>query len=125
MSVADSFAPFAEDLLAPVAREYGMDPAALRDLVERHQRYVRDMEAVGGVDGLVYEWRQSLFEDPLAEQDATIYYLAVPERVWRDFGERMGLEAGELTALRALHDRQFRDAVGDPDAEPLILSKPG
>jgi hypothetical protein len=141
VTVTEPLAPFDESLLAPVARECGLDPATLRNLVERHQRYVRDQEAVGGVDGLVYEWRQSLFEDPLAEQDATVYYLAVPERVWRDFGERMDLAAGELTALRAVHDRQFRDALGgpdpdsdsssnsnsdaDPDGEPLILSKPG
>jgi hypothetical protein len=125
VSVPDPLAPFDGDLLAAVARDRGMDPAALRRLVERHQRYVHDLEAVGGVDGLVYEWRQSPFEDPLVEQDATVYYLAVPGRVWRDFGERMGLGADDLAALRAVHDRQYRDAVGDPDAEPLILSKSG
>jgi hypothetical protein len=123
--VAAPLSPFDGDVLAAVAAETGFDADALAALVERHGEYVRGYEAVGGVDGLVYEWRQSFFEDPLDAQDPETYYLAVPRRVWADFGERMDLSDAELDALRAVHDRQFRAERGEPEGEALVLAKPG
>jgi len=116
-------APFTETVVSAVAETTDFGTKELRSLLERHQEYVRGYETVGGVDGLVYEWRQSLFDDPLAVQDTETYYLAVPERVWVDFGERLGFSNAELAALRAVHDRQFRAAHGDPDGAALVLSK--
>jgi len=121
--MAGPLSPFADADVRGVADEQGFDAEELTGLVERHQRFVREYEAVGGVDGLVYEWRQSLFEDPLDAQDPDTYYLAVPRRVWADFGRRLELSEGELDALRAVHDRTFRAERGAPDGEPLVLAK--
>ncbi len=122
--MAGPLSPFPDESLAAVAEETGFDADELEALVERHQQFVRDYEAVGGVDGLVYEWRQSLFEDPLDAQDGDTYYLAVPRRVWADFGRRLDLTEAELAALRGVHDRAFRTERGEPEGEALVLAKP-
>jgi len=95
-----------------------------RALVARHQQVVRDLEGVG-VDGLVYEYRTQFHRDPLVTQTGTAYFLAVRGHVWDEFGERMGLDDGELARLKELHAEQFAASVGESpgQGEALILTK--
>jgi hypothetical protein len=94
-----------------------------RELVARHQQGVRDLDGVT-VDGLVYEYRTQFHQDPLVTQDETAYFLSVRGHVWEEFGDRMGLDDGELERLKEIHDEQFeasvREEAGD---EAMILTK--
>ena len=94
-----------------------------RELIERHQRTIRDLEGVG-VDGLVYEYRTQFHRDPLVTQDGTAYYLSVRSHVWDEFADRMGLSDDELARLKRAHAAQFRERVGEEASdEAMILTK--
>ncbi|MFB6137293.1 MAG: hypothetical protein ABEJ42_02985 [Halobacteriaceae archaeon] len=115
-------APFDGDVLDATADDHGVDPGHLRDVLRRHQSFVREYEAVGGTDGLVYEWRQSFPSDPVVEQAADRYYLVVDERVWGDFRRRLELDATVFDALRAVHAAQFeRDVGAASGVHPMVL----
>lgn len=119
----DPLAAFDDAVVADVARKRDRSPAALRELAARQQESVRDLP---GVDDLVYEYRKAFARSPVAERREAAYYLLVPGHVWPEFGAALSLSEAELAALRALHDRQFRAAVGDPDGDrdPLVLVRP-
>ncbi|MFB6079415.1 MAG: hypothetical protein ABEJ81_00185 [Haloferacaceae archaeon] len=135
-TVRDPLAAFDPPVLAAVA---GGDEAErrLRAVARRHQEAVR---ATPGVDDLVYEWRRAFPRNELVERRDDAYYLLVGPAAWREFGDALGLDAGERDRLRALHARQFAAAVGDPgsgsgatgDAEPgrtddrapMVLTRP-
>lgn len=120
---------FDDETIAAVAAEHDVAPAALRAALRDHQSLVREHRGVGGVDGLVYEWRTSFREDPLLGRDGAAYLLAVEERVWADFAERMDCPAATLAAVRAVHARHVAARVGDEgdrppsvtDREPMVL----
>jgi hypothetical protein len=94
-----------------------------RELIERHQQVVRDLEGVE-VDGLVYEYRTQFHRDPLVTQSDTAYYLSVRGHVWDEFGEQMGLSEEALEQLKELHAEQFATIVGEGGSdEAMILTK--
>ncbi|WP_435181968.1 hypothetical protein [Halorussus sp. AFM4] len=110
-------------MAAPLDPFGDVDDEAARDLVARHQAFVRDLPDVG-VDGLVYEYRTQFHQDPLVTQDATAYYLSVRGHVWDEFADRMGLSDEELAELREAHAEQFAAHVGEPAGdEAMILTK--
>ncbi|NHN61250.1 MULTISPECIES: hypothetical protein [Halorussus] len=114
-------------MAAPLDAFPDVDDEAARDLVGRHQAFVRDLPDVG-VDGLVYEYRTQFHRDPLATQDGTAYYLSVRDHVWDEFADRMGLSDDELATLKDAHAAQFAAHVGDEagdeaDDEAMILTK--
>jgi len=128
---------FDRDIIQAVAEETGCASPTVDTALVALQQYVSGYEAVGGVDGLVYEWRQSFREDPLVERTAHAYYLIVPAAVWSDVADRLDLEAVALESIMAVHARQFLRAhpqalEADPtDTEletqsraPLILVQP-
>ncbi|NHN49719.1 hypothetical protein G9464_19295 [Halostella sp. JP-L12] len=113
MTDRDSF--FDDDSVASAAASTDRSPEELRDLVERHQAGMRDNP---GIDGLVYEWRKTLREDPLLFADGDAYYVALPRRIWRQFATAHGLSDEEFEALLAVHDDAVRDAAaGREDAD--------
>lgn len=113
----DSLAPFDADIVSEVADANGFDAARLRELLADQQRYVRRLR---GADGLAFEYRKAFAGDTVAERTDAAYYLAVPASVWAEYGETLGCSPTETTALRAVHDRQFRRSVGRPPAEGLV-----
>lgn len=119
--MASPLDPFDPDALSAVATEFDRPVSDLRELLERHQRRVRAHVEVGGVDGLVYEWRQSFRTDPLVERRGDAYYLAVPVRVWADFADRLGYADGERRAVEAVHERQFAADRGQPPDEGVAM----
>lgn len=110
----DPLAAFDDAVFAAVARDRDRLPADLRDLAVRHQRSVRDLP---GVDDLVYEYRKAFARGPVADRRAEAYYLLVPDHVWPEFGAALSVSDADLAALRALHDRQFRAALGGLDSD--------
>lgn len=113
--------PFEERVVAAVARERGVDPAALRELVERHQASVRDSP---GVDDLVYEWRRYLPYDPLVARTDEAFVCVVFASIWEEFADGMGIEDDEREALMAVHRRQARRLADvDEDAEAVVLTR--
>lgn len=123
----DPLAPFDGEVIEAVAAETGRDPAAVRELVARHQRAVRENP---GVADLVYEWRRYLPYDPLVARADDAYHLVVLPRVWEDFG-RAGFSERELDRLGRVHDRQARRAArarGDDESvfdggAPVVLAR--
>lgn len=118
----DPLAAFDDDVVAAVAAERDLSAASLSELIERHQRLVRELP---GVEDVVYEWRKTLPDDPLVERREAAYYLAVAPAVWAEYGEALDADAADLDALRAVHDRQLRSA-GDPpegDREAIVLTR--
>jgi hypothetical protein len=110
--------------VAAVAEEHGVAAAALGGALADLQSLVADNAAVGGVDGLVYEWRQTYPSDPLVERTPDRYYLAVESRVWADFDRRLGFEESLADAVRAVHARAFRAATAPPDrGVPMVLDR--
>ena len=110
-------------MAAPLDPFTDVDDETRRELVARHQTFVRDLPDVG-VDGLVYEYRTQFHRDPLATQDGTAYYLSVRGHVWDEFAERMGLSDDELATLKDAHAAQFAATVGEQaDDEAMILTK--
>lgn len=124
----DSLDPFTDEVIDSVATITGRDPAAVSDLVLRHQQAV--CENPGVVD-LVYELRRTLPYDPLVRRTEAAYYLVVRERIWMEF-ERAGFSEEELDTLQCVHDRQARSHVrqqGDDTAvfdggAPMVLALP-
>jgi hypothetical protein len=119
----DPLSLFDDAVVAAVARERGLDPTALRSLVCRHQEAVRSLP---GVDDLVYEWRQAFATDPLLERRPDAYYLALPGHVWPEFAAGLDADGDELAAIRDVHERHVRRALGDAlgDREPMLLVRP-
>jgi hypothetical protein len=109
-----------------------IDGEADRELVDRHQEAVRELDGVG-VDGLVYEYRTQFHRDPLVTQNGTAYYLSVRGHVWEEFADRVELTEDELARLKDLHAEQFAASVeetgsegpetGNTSGEPMILTK--
>lgn len=120
--------PFDEDVIATVARETDSTTDAVRQLVGRHQRLVRENP---GVTDLVYEWRNYLEYDPLVARTDDAYYLVVLPRIWAEFGEALDLSSAELDRLELVHDRQARRNArerGDDEsvydgARPVVLER--
>ncbi|MFB6308242.1 MAG: hypothetical protein ABEH35_02840 [Haloarculaceae archaeon] len=117
--MADSLA-FDRTVLAAVATEHGIGEERLRELVEDHQAGIEELP---GVENLVYEWRKQ-FDGTVVEQTDSTYYLAVPDWVWNEFGDRLDLGEDELAALATVHERQVQartDADGPDDGETYLL----
>lgn len=115
--MTEPLALFDDELLAAVAAEFDLDPAALRSAAERHQQQMRDLP---GVDELVYEWRKTLPRDPLVARHDDAYLLVVHPDVWPQFVDALELSEAELAALRAIHTRVLSaeaDAADIPDDE--------
>jgi len=102
---SDELSAFADDVIAAVAADHGVDRDRLTDLVRSHQSNVRDLP---GVDDLVYEWRNQFHLDPMLARTDDAYYLALPAHVWDEFGDDLGVDDDERAALIAVHDRQAR-----------------
>lgn len=113
----DPLAPFNGEVIEAVSAETGRDPAAVRELVARHQRSVRENP---GVADLVYEWRRYLPYDPLVVRADDAYHLVVLPRVWDDFG-RAGFTEPELDRLKRVHNRQARRAARARDDEETVF----
>jgi hypothetical protein len=85
-----------------------------------------------GVEDIVYEWRNYFHQDPLVGRTEGAYYLALPEHVWDEFTDDLGLDEVEGTALLAAHDAQARaappeagvDADRLDDDAALVLTRP-
>jgi hypothetical protein len=106
--------PFDADVLAEAARSHDVSEAELSAAVARHQESV---EALPGVENLAYEWRRQ-YESPLLERTPDAYYLAVPDRVWDEFGDALGLSDAMLDAVRDVHRRTVADRAGAPSDPP-------
>ena len=121
---ADPRAPFDDAVLADAAAGSDLSVDDLGALVDDLYALLDGYPGVGGVDGLVHEWRRAFREDPLVAREEGTYYLAVPVRVWDDVVGRLDLTDEERVALGRVHARQF-DADRDEDAgdaRPLVLS---
>jgi len=113
---------FDSEVVAAVATEYDLSVADLEEALRDLQELVAGHAEVGGVDGLVYEWRRSYRRDPLVERTPDRYYLAVEGRVWADFDDRLGFDETLGGAVREGHARTVRAAVDDPErGVPLVL----
>lgn len=119
--------PISDDAVRAAAASGDASETAVRDAVAELQAYAADSPGIESVDDLVYEWRNAFFEDPLVERTPEAYYLAVPERVWRDFAERLGWSADERAAVERAHERAVAaacDAFDDAsDGAALVLGR--
>ena len=90
------------------------------------------MRELPGVEDIVYEWRNYFHRDPLVGRTPAVYYLALPDHVWEEFVDDLGLDAAERDALLAVHDRQARAASDEDGVEvarldtdaALVLTRP-
>lgn len=115
---------FDSDLVAAAAADRQVTVAALEGALADLQGLVAGHTEVGGVDGLVYEWRQAYRHDPLLERTPDRYYLAVAVRVWTDFEQRLEFEEPTAAAVREVHARATRRAVGSPErGAPMVLER--
>lgn len=105
----DLLAPFDDDLLATVAARHDVDEPALRDLLTRHQRQVRDNP---GVEDIVYEWRSQFHEQPVLQRTDGAYYLRLRAHVWDEFADALDIAEAELIALYEAHEEQIRRVTG-------------
>ncbi|SFS06925.1 hypothetical protein SAMN05216559_3123 [Halomicrobium zhouii] len=105
---------FDADVLGVAARTHDVSESDLSDAVTRHQESV---EALPGVENLAYEWRRQC-ESPLIERTPDAYYLAVPDHVWDEFGDALGLEDAMLDAVRDVHRRTADDRTDAPREPP-------
>ncbi|WP_121823489.1 hypothetical protein [Halostella salina] len=110
--MSDSAALFADGAVESAAADAGIGPDRLRTLLETHQQGMRDLP---GVDGLVYEWRTSLRDDPLVFADEAAYYLALPRRIWRQFADHHDMTDDEFEGVLSVHNDVARRAVADRD----------
>lgn len=125
----EELAAFDRSVIDAVADEHGVSPARLTELVCTHQRNVRDLP---GVEDIVYEWRSYFHRDPLVGRTKAAYYLALPDHVWDEFTEDIGVTGPERSALLAVHDRAAREAEDEAGVEAtrldtdaaLVLSRP-
>ena len=102
-------ATFDADLVEGVARERSVSVGELRAALDRHQSTVGENP---GADSLVYEWRRYHPGDPLVARTDDWYVCAVRPSIWTEFETALGVD---LAAVRAVHDRQARRLVDDPD----------
>lgn len=115
---------FDSEVVSAVADEYDLPVADLEDALTELQNLVAGHAEVGGVDGLVYEWRRSYRRDPLVERTPDRYYLAVDGRVWTDFDDRLDLDGGLGNAVREVHARTLRQATDDPErGVPIVFDR--
>lgn len=129
MTERDALGVFDAGLVTEVAGDHDIDSDRLSTLARTHQSNVRDLP---GVDDIVYEWRTQFHQDPLLARTSAAYYLALPDHVWDEFAEDIGISEAERTALVDLHGRQTRidaDEVGVDTArletsEPVVLTRP-
>ena len=125
----DELAAFEERVIDAVAADHAVEPGRLTELVRTHQANVRDLP---GVEDIVYEWRNYFHQDPLVGQTPAVYYLALPDHVWEEFTEDLGVGEAERDALLAVHDRQARAASDEDGVEvarldadaALVLTRP-
>ena len=125
----DELAAFEERVIDAVAADHAVEPGRLTELVRAHQTNVRELP---GVEDIVYEWRNYFHQDPLVGRTPTVYYLALPDHVWEEFVDDLGLDAAERDALLAVHDRQARAASDEDGVEvarldtdaALVLTRP-
>ncbi|MFB6295351.1 MAG: hypothetical protein ABEH66_00720 [Halobacteriales archaeon] len=119
----EPLAAFEDEIVESVAAERGIDPGALRELIRRQQRLVREFPDMT-VEGLVHDWRTAVPDDPLIASGEVAYYLSVRETVWDDVVSRLNLADAERAALRAVNDRQFASTRGDPaENVAVVLTK--
>ena len=129
MTERDALGVFDAGLVTDVAGDHDIDSDRLSTLARTHQSNVRDLP---GVDDIVYEWRTQFHQDPLLARTSAAYYLALPDHVWDEFAEDIGVSEAERAALVDLHGRQTRidaDEVGADTArletsEPVVLTRP-
>lgn len=115
---------FDPDLVEAAAEKHGLPVADVEAALDDVQGLVAGHREVGGVDGLVYEWRTTYRRDPLVERTPARYYLAVEHRVWEDFERRLGLPEAVADAVRAVHARAFRAATAPPEhGVPMVLER--
>lgn len=112
MTDRDELAVFDDDAVEAVAADHDVSADRLAELARTHQSNVRDLP---GVDNIVYEWRRGLPWDPLLFRSPAVYVLALPDRVWAEFLDRLTADDAEADALRKLHDRQARRILGGAD----------
>jgi len=125
----DELAAFDQGVIDAVAADHAVEPARLTELVRTHQANVRDLP---GVEDIVYEWRNHYHRDPLVGRTPAVYYLALPDHVWDEFVEDLGIDESERDALLAVHDRQARTASDDAGVDvsrldtdaALVLTRP-
>lgn len=113
MTNGDDSVLFDPDHLEAVADENDVGEGELTTLAGDHQANV---EALPGVENLVYEWRKQ-YRSPLIERTENAYYLAVPEWVWDEFGDALGASERALDALVELHRRTVVERT-DANATP-------
>ncbi|RXK49023.1 hypothetical protein [Halorientalis pallida] len=120
----DTLAPFDDDLLGTVAGRHDLDEPALRDLLARHQRQVRDNP---GVEDIVYEWRSQFHEQPILQRTDDTYYLRLRAHVWDEFADALDISEADLHALLDAHEEQCRRetgaSIGDGE-RAMVLSRP-
>jgi hypothetical protein len=118
--VADPLAAFTGEVVDAVAADEGIESDALRELIRRQQRLVREFPDMT-VEALVHDWRKAFPEDPLVRTDATAYYLSVRPGVWSDVVGRLDLTAAEREALRIVNARQFEETRGEPAEKTAVV----
>jgi hypothetical protein len=106
----EELAAFETAVIEATAADHGVPAERLAALVEVHQSNVRDLP---GVDDIVYEWRNYFHRDPLLARAEDAYYLALPDHVWDEFADDLGLGETERAAVVAVHDRQARADAAD------------
>lgn len=119
----DPLAAFEEAVIETVATDAGMAPDALRELVRRQQRLVREFPDMT-VEALVHDWRKAFPEDPLIETDGSAYYLSVRPNVWSDVVSRLDTTEAERDALASVNARQFeRSCQRPPEKTAIVLTR--
>jgi hypothetical protein len=111
---SDELAAFDEAVLESVATDRDVSVERLTDIVRTHQSNVRELP---GVEDIVYEWRNYFHRDPLVGRTEGAYYLALPDHVWAEFTDDLGLDEAEGAALLAAHDAQARAAPSEAGVE--------
>ncbi|MFB6171818.1 MAG: hypothetical protein ABEJ23_04740 [Haloarculaceae archaeon] len=120
----DPLAAFDDAVVEAAADDLARSPAALRELVRRHQELVRETP---GVADLLYEWRRYYPDDPLVARTDRAAVVLLHDRVWSEFTDRLALDERDRRALLAVHERQARAEVGDDaltDGAPMVLTRP-
>lgn len=116
----DELRPFDADVVTETAAEYGVDEATLTDAVRAHQQSVAELP---GVENLVYEWRKQ-YGAPVVERTERVYYLVVPDWVWGEFGDSLGIGDRILDALVDVHRRTVTArtdaAPSPPDGQAYV-----
>lgn len=116
-------APFDDDLVAAVAEEHGLEPAAVREVLAAHQELFRGFGERTVAD-VIYEWRTGLPGDPQVARTEDVVYLDAPEHAWADLLGRLDLEGDvRAGALRDVHARQFEADRGETVAGALVVAR--